>query len=66
MCFDHFEIPNSLIGTPDIPYKNPYFSVTTEPNQMEFSPRCIYLFYSPRAYLKERFSSELEGASAVK
>ena len=27
-------------GIYDMPYKNPYFFVTTEPNRMAFSPGC--------------------------
>ena len=27
----------------DIPYKNLYIFVTTEPNRMGFSPRCIQI-----------------------
>ena len=30
-------------GTYDMPYKNPYFFVTTEPNQMGVLLRCRYL-----------------------
>ena len=40
-------------GTYGMPCKNPYFFATTEPNRMEFSPRCRYLVIvlNPKAYL---------------
>ena len=35
-----FSVKTWMEGTRDVPYKNPYFFVTTGPNRMGLSPRC--------------------------
>ena len=56
VCFVSFlSVKPWMEGTHDIPYKNPYFFTTTEPNQLRFSPRCCHSVLTSCTHDRSKF-----------